>query len=45
VGGNQAFGRGLFVVDPDVAEREANKKLAYKEELRLQMEEKMRKKK
>jgi hypothetical protein len=30
VGSNQAFGRGLFVVDPEVAEREANKKNAYK---------------
>ena len=30
VGSNQAFGRGLFVVDPEVAEREASKKNAYK---------------
>lgn len=44
VGSNQAFGRGLFAVDPETAEREASKKNAYKEELRLQMEEQTRRK-
>ena len=44
VGANNGFGPGLFPVDPEEAEREANKKMNYKEELRIQMDEQRRKK-
>jgi hypothetical protein len=43
-GGDKAFGRGLFAMDPGEAERKARKQSEYQEELRMQMEEDRRRK-